>query len=131
MASSRARVSPSPRPGSSGTVLSREDELEMDKIMDEDHSPRPSSSASRQAWNDNEGFDMGSEEPDMQENYDEQEDDSSDDDGDHAPTAMESEVYMGADMKAMDIKTARAKEDHARAGFCRKVMRAIRCKYSP
>lgn len=126
MASSRARVSPSPRPGSSGTVLSREDELEMDKIMDEDHSPRPSSSASRQAWNDNEGFDMGSEEPDMQENYDEQEDDSSDDDGDHAPTAMESEVYMGADMKAMDIKTARAKEDHARAGFCRKVMRAIR-----
>ncbi|XP_071829952.1 polycystin-2-like protein 1 isoform X3 [Apostichopus japonicus] len=125
MASSRnSRVSPSPRPGSSGTVLSREDELEMDKITNEDPSPRPVSSASRQAWNDNEGFDMASEEPD---NYDEQDGSSDEDeDGDHAPTAMESEVYMGTDMKAMDLKTARAKEDHARAGLCRKIMRGIR-----
>ncbi|PIK36657.1 putative polycystic kidney disease protein 2 [Apostichopus japonicus] len=129
MASSRnSRVSPSPRPGSSGTVLSREDELEMDKITNEDPSPRPVSSASRQAWKDNEGFDMASEEPD---NYDEQDGSSDEDeDGDHAPTAMESEVYMGTDMKAMDLKTARAKEDHARAGLCRKIMRGIRCKYN-
>lgn len=133
MASSRnSRVSPSPRPGSSGTVLSREDELEMDKIMNDESSPRPASSASRQAWSENEGFDMGSEEPDLAENYDEQDGSSDDDgeDGDHAPTAMESEVYMGTDMKAMDIKTARAKEEYARAGVCRKIMRGIRCKYT-
>nr|XP_054773085.1 polycystic kidney disease 2-like 1 protein isoform X1 [Lytechinus pictus] len=131
----RGRVSPSPRPsprpGSSGG-LSVQDELEMEKI--EDEMRRPSSASSRHAWNDNDGFDMGTEERDVhssfaQREYDDdegEEDDSEDSDEDHAPTAMENEVYVGGQIRAIDPKIAKAKAEEQRASCWVKVGRALR-----
>ncbi|XP_030835833.1 polycystic kidney disease protein 2 isoform X3 [Strongylocentrotus purpuratus] len=122
---------PSPRPGSSGG-LSIKDELEMDKI--EDEMRRPSSANSRHAWNDNDGFDMGTEEREVhssfaQREYDDDEDeddDSEDSDGDHAPTAMENEVYVGGQIRAIDPKIAKAKAEEQRASCWVKIGRGIR-----
>lgn len=107
----------------------------MDKI--EDEMRRPSSANSRHAWNDNDGFDMGTEEREVhssfaQREYDddeEEDDDSEDSDGDHAPTAMENEVYVGGQIRAIDPKIAKAKAEEQRASCWVKIGRGIRCKF--
>ncbi|XP_071479306.1 polycystin-2-like [Diadema antillarum] len=132
--SSNRRVSPSPRPsprpGSSASGLSLQDEMEMDKI--EEEARRPGSSASRNAWNDNEGFDMGTEERNVHSSFaereydDDEEEESDSEDDDHAPTAMENEVYVGGQIRAMDPKVAKAKAEREKASCWVKIGRGIR-----
>ena len=115
----------SPRPISGGSTAGRltpRDEVEMDQIMEE---RRPSSSASRHAWSHNEGFDMGTEEKGS---YGPEFDDQDDDEKVHAPTAMESELYSGGEIRTIDPGVAKQKAEQAKAGCCTKFRRGIRCK---
>ncbi|XP_071808292.1 polycystin-2-like protein 1 isoform X3 [Asterias amurensis] len=117
----------SPRPISSGSTaagrLTPRDEHEMDQIMEDEVQRRPSSSASRQAWSDNDGFDMGSEEKG---NYGQDFDDQDEEDKVHAPTAMESELYVGGEIRTIDPKVAKQKAEQAKAGCFTKIKRGIR-----
>ena len=93
--------------------------------MEDEVQRRPSSSASRQAWSDNDGFDMGSEEKG---NYGQDFDDQDEEDKVHAPTAMESELYVGGEIRTIDPKVAKQKAEQAKAGCFTKIKRGIRCK---
>ncbi|XP_070544814.1 polycystin-2-like protein 1 isoform X3 [Ptychodera flava] len=119
---SQTRVSPSNRPTSAGG-LSAHDELEMDRIVQEDmgrrSANRPSSAQSRQAWHDNEGMDMDDGPLDNSFGHG----DFPDDD-DHVPTAMEGEVYVDGHMRVLDAQTKAKLEEPQ--GCCSKVGRAIR-----
>ena len=128
---SSRRVSPRPvTGGSTAGRLTPHDEVEMDKILDDGMLRRPSSSASRQAWSDNEGFDMGTEEKGLSGGgYGEEYGDQDDDGDDMAPTAMESELYVGGEIRTIDPKVAKQKVEQAKAGCWTKVKRGIRCKF--
>lgn len=100
---------------------------------------RPSSAASRKAWSDhdNEGFDAGTEEKQLDSSFNKHEggmdagpsgptDDE--EDKDHAPTAMESEIYMQGEMRVVDPKVAKARAEQQQAGCWTKFVRFLRCK---
>ena len=113
-----------------------QDEMEMEKI--EDELRRPSSASSRHAWNsnDNAGFDMGTEEQNVHSSFaakeydddDDDEDETDESDEDHAPTAMENEVYVGGQIRAMDPKIAKAKAEEQNASCWVKFGRGVRCE---
>ncbi|XP_038060410.1 polycystic kidney disease 2-like 1 protein isoform X3 [Patiria miniata] len=122
------RVSPRPvTGGSTAGRLTPRDEVEMDKIIDDGMQRRPSSSASRQAWSDNDGFDIGNEEKGINGDYGDDYGDQ-EDDGEvvNAPTAMESELYVGGEIRTIDPKVAKQKAEQAKAGCWTKVKRGIR-----
>ncbi|XP_077999256.1 polycystin-2-like protein 1 isoform X2 [Glandiceps talaboti] len=118
---SQTRVSPSNRPTSAGG-LSAHDELEMDRIVQEElgrrsSNNRPSSAQSRQAWHDNDGMELDDGPLDNSYGHGEYPDDE-------APTAMESEVYVDGHMRVMDAQTKAKLEEPQ--GCCSKVGRGIR-----
>ncbi len=54
---------------------------------------------------------------------------SDEEDKDHAPTAMESEVYMQGEMRVVDPKVAKQRAEQQQAGCWTKFVRFLRCKY--
>ncbi|XP_071952107.1 polycystin-2-like protein 1 isoform X1 [Antedon mediterranea] len=122
------RVSPSPsgtsRPGTGMSTKDRD--ADMDKIEEEGFDRRPQSSASRSAW-DNDGFDMGTEERELNSSFGRREGENDDsDDADDNPMAMESEVYVGGQMRVVDPAAAKEKELQQKAGCWTKFKRFLR-----